>query len=154
MSLKKKILWGLATILIAMQFFQPQPNQSDKITDLHVEKLYEMPREVKAILTRSCYDCHSDNTTYPWYRRFQPVAWYMASHIEEGKRELNFSEFGTYSFRKQRNKFRSMSNQVKNEEMPLSSYLLIHRHANLSSEEKQTLVDWFDKKGEGISNVD
>lgn len=65
MSLKKKILWGLATILIAMQFFQPQPNQSDKITDLHVEKLYEMPREVKAILTRSCYDCHSDNTTYP-----------------------------------------------------------------------------------------
>jgi len=154
MSLKHKILLGLAAILIGMQFFQSKPIPSNKTSDAAIEGIYVVPQEVKAILVKSCYDCHSNHTVYPWYHYIQPLGWYMAAHIKEGKKELNFSEFGTYSTRKQRNKFRSMSNQVKEEEMPLSSYVLIHRNAKLSPEEKQILMDWFDKMEEGVSSAD
>lgn len=143
MSLKKKIILGLAVILIGMQFFQPLRNQSDEVTASHIERVYAVPQNVKAILTQSCYDCHSNNTRYPWYSRIQPGAWYMARHIKKGKEELNFSTFGEYSARKQRNKFRAMAGQVKDGEMPLSSYTLIHRNAVLSQDDKQVLINWF-----------
>lgn len=143
MSLKKKIILGLAVILIGIQFFQPLRNQSDEVTASHIERVYNVPQNVKAILTQSCYDCHSNNTRYPWYSRIQPGAWYMARHIKKGKEELNFSTFGEYSARKQRNKFRAMAGQVKDGEMPLSSYTLIHRNAVLSQQDKQVFVNWF-----------
>lgn len=143
MSLKKKIILGLAVILIGIQFFQPLRNQSDEVTASHIERVYAVPQNVKAILTQSCYDCHSNNTRYPWYSRIQPGAWYMARHIKKGKEELNFSTFGDYSARKQRNKFRAMAGQVKDGEMPLSSYTLIHRNAVLSQDDKQVLINWF-----------
>ena len=143
MTIKKKIILGLAVILIGMQFFQPLRNQSDEVTASHIERVYAVPQNVKAILTQSCYDCHSNNTRYPWYSRIQPGAWYMARHIKKGKEELNFSTFGDYSARKQRNKFRAMAGQVKDGEMPLSSYTLIHRNAVLSQDDKQVLINWF-----------
>lgn len=150
MSLKKKIILGLAVILIGMQFFQPLRNQSDEVTASHIERVYNVPQNVKAILTQSCYDCHSNNTRYPWYSRIQPGAWYMARHIKKGKEELNFSTFGEYSARKQRNKFRAMAGQVKDGEMPLSSYTLIHRNAVLSQDDKQVLINWFSTMEDSI----
>ncbi|WDF67127.1 heme-binding domain-containing protein [Sphingobacterium oryzagri] len=143
MSLKKKIILGLAVILIGIQFFQPLRNQSDEVPPTHIERVYAVPQNVKAILVQYCYDCHSNNTLYPWYSRIQPGAWYMAEHIKNGKEELNFSDFGEYSARRQRNKFRAMVGQVKDGEMPLSSYTLIHRNAVLSQEDKQVLIEWF-----------
>ncbi|ULT42958.1 heme-binding domain-containing protein [Niabella defluvii] len=133
----------MAVILIGIQVFQPLRNQSDEVTASHIERVYAVPQNVKAILTQSCYDCHSNNTRYPWYSRIQPGAWYMARHIKKGKEELNFSTFGEYSARKQRNKFRAMAGQVKDGEMPLSSYTLIHRNAVLSQDDKQVLINWF-----------
>lgn len=150
MSLKKKIILGLAVILIGIQFFQPLRNQSDEVTASHIERVYAVPQNVKAILTQSCYDCHSNNTRYPWYSRIQPGAWYMARHIKKGKEELNFSTFGEYSARKQRNKFRAMAGQVKDGEMPLSSYTLIHRNAVLSQDDKQVLINWFSTMEDSI----
>lgn len=150
MSLKKKILVGLAIILIGIQFFQPLQNQSGEVKDTHIEKVYAVPQNVKAVLQTSCYDCHSNNTRYPWYSRIQPGAWFMAKHIKEGKEELNFSDFGSYSTRKQRNKYRSMSNQVNDGTMPLNSYTLIHRNAVLSLEEKQVLTKWFDAMADSL----
>ncbi|WP_262497781.1 MULTISPECIES: heme-binding domain-containing protein [Weeksellaceae] len=116
----------------------------------HIERVYTVPQNVKTILARSCYDCHSNNTRYPWYSRIQPGAWYMAEHIKKGKEELNFSEFGDYSVRRQRNKFRAMAGQVKDGEMPLSSYTLIHRNAVLSPEDKQVLIAWFSTMEDSI----
>lgn len=150
MTIKKKIILGLAVVLIAIQFFQPLRNQSDEVTASHIERVYNVPQNVKAILTQSCYDCHSNNTRYPWYSRIQPGAWYMARHIKKGKEELNFSTFGEYSARKQRNKFRAMAGQVKDGEMPLSSYTLIHRNAVLSPEDKQVLIAWFSTMEDSI----
>ncbi len=150
MSLTKKIILGLAVILIGIQFFQPLRNQSNEVTASDIEKVYVVPQNVKAILVQSCYDCHSNNTSYPWYSRIQPGAWYMAQHIKKGKEELNFSEFGAYSARRQRNKFRAMAGQVKDGEMPLSSYTLIHRNAVLSQEDKQVLMKWFETMEDSI----
>lgn len=144
MSLRKKIILGLILVFCGMQFLQLPRNQSDEMTSLHIERLYAVPENLKAILARSCYDCHSNNTSYPWYSNIQPGAWYMAEHIKKGKKELNFSDFGSYSVRQQRNKFRSMSGQVKKGEMPLTSYTLIHRNAILTEKEKQFLLKWFD----------
>ncbi|CAA7193966.1 heme-binding domain-containing protein [Chryseobacterium potabilaquae] len=150
MSLTKKIILGLTVILIGIQFFQPLRNQSDEVTASHIEKVYAVPQNVKTILVQSCYDCHSNNTRYPWYSRIQPGTWYMAQHIKKGKEELNFSEFGEYSARRQRNKFRTMAGQVKDGEMPLSSYTLIHRNAVLSQEDKQVLMKWFETMEDSI----
>ncbi|MFD1768777.1 heme-binding domain-containing protein [Sphingobacterium suaedae] len=143
MSLKSKIIGGVAVILIGLQFFQPSPNQSDEVSVIHIERMYAVPPKVKAILVRSCYDCHSASTNYPWYSRIQPVAWYIAEHIKKGKATLNFSNFGEYSPRRQRNKFRAMTAQVKDGEMPLTSYTRMHRHAVLSKADKQVLITWF-----------
>ncbi len=150
MTIKKKIILGLAVILIVMQFFQPARNQSDKVPATHIERMFAVPQNVKAILVQSCYDCHSNNTRYPWYSRIQPGAWYMAEHIKNGKEELNFSDFGEYSARRQRNKFRAMAGQVKDGEMPLSSYTLIHRNAVLSNDDRQVLLEWFGKMEDSI----
>jgi len=150
MSLTKKIILGLAVIVIGIQFFQPLRNQSNEVTASHIEKVYVVPQNVKAILVQSCYDCHSNNTSYPWYSRIQPGAWYMAEHIKNGKEELNFSDFGEYSARRQRNKFRAMAGQVKDGEMPLSSYTLIHRNAVLSNDDRQVLLEWFGEMEDSI----
>lgn len=134
---------GPAVILIGIQFFQPPRNQSDDVPASHIERVYAVPQNVKTILVQSCYDCHSNNTSYPWYSSIQPGAWYMAKHIRKGKEELNFSDFGKYSARRQRNKFSAMAGQIKDGEMPLSSYTLIHRNAVLSQEDKRVLMEWF-----------
>ena len=90
----------------------------------------------------SCYNCHSNNTQYPWYNKIQPVAWFLEGHIKKAKEELNFSEFGDYSKRRQKNKLKSIINQIRDNEMPLSSYTLIHRDAILSESEKSELENW------------
>ncbi|MGV3460271.1 MAG: heme-binding domain-containing protein [Flavobacterium sp.] len=152
MSLTKKILWALAVLLIGLQFFQPIRNDSGVVNPTHIERLYAIPPDIKAILVRSCYDCHSDRTRYPWYSRIQPGAWYMSGHIEKGKEELNLSRFGEYSARRQRNKLRAMSGQIKSGEMPLASYTLIHGEADLSQHEKQVLMDWLEALQDSIKN--
>ncbi|TDS08936.1 heme-binding protein [Sphingobacterium paludis] len=141
---------GLAIALLILQFFQPSLNRSDELSAAHIENVYVLPENVKAILVQSCYDCHSNNTRYPWYSRIQPGAWFMAKHIQHGKAEVNFSDFGEYSVRRRRSKFRAMSGQIKNGEMPLWSYTLMHHHAVLSTEDKHILMDWFGRMEDSI----
>ena len=95
MTIKKKIILGLAVVLIAIQFFQPLRNQAVEVPATHIERVYTVPQNVKAILVQSCYDCHSNNTHYPWYSRIQPGAWYMAEHIKRGKRNSTLANLAT-----------------------------------------------------------
>lgn len=90
----------------------------------------------------SCYDCHSNNTTYPWYSEIQPVAWWLADHVKEGKSELNFSEFATYTAKKGDHKLDEFIKMLKEGEMPLTSYTLIHGDAKLTAEQIVELTDW------------
>jgi hypothetical protein len=87
-------------------------------------------------------DCHSNNTNYPWYASVQPLAWWIDHHIEEGKGELNFSEFASYKPKKARHKLDEVAEQVEIHEMPLNSYTFIHAEARLTAAERKLLSDW------------
>ena len=138
-----KIVASVALIaLIVIQFFPKQYNESETVPASDFIATYNPPKEVEGILRASCYDCHSNNTNYPWYNQIQPVNWYLADHVDEGKRELNFSEFGGYSAKRAAHKLEEVIKEVKNDKMPLESYTLIHSQAKLSEQDKKVIMDW------------
>lgn len=142
MKVLKPILVVLLIVLIIIQFFHPAKNISAAQSPNDIAAVYNEPDNVRTILNKACNDCHSNNTRYPWYNNIQPVAWLLDHHVQEGKHELNFNEFGTYPVRKQYHKLEEVTEQVKEGEMPLSSYTLIHTDAKLIDQEKATLTDW------------
>lgn len=144
MSLGRKILFTVFILIVIMQFIQPD-RTSETTQSLDITKAYTVPANIQAILTRSCYDCHSNSTRYPWYTYIQPLGWWMASHIREGKSELNFDEFGDYSSRRQKSKIKAIAESIKDETMPLPSYTLMHRSAKLSEKDKKLLIQWLDE---------
>lgn len=140
----KKIIYLLIVLFIIIQFFHPQKNinASPAATANDITQAFQVPDSVLQILKTSCYDCHSNNTAYPWYAEIQPVAWWLNHHVDEGKREVNFNEFASYSPRRQFKKFKEIIEQVKEDEMPLGSYTLIHRDAILGKDKKLALSGW------------
>jgi hypothetical protein len=128
---------------VIIQFIRPERNVSEEIiTARDVSKVHQIPENVHQILMKKCYDCHSNNTTYPWYINFQPVGWWLAHHIDEGKEELNFSEFATYDKKKADHKLEEIGEVLEDGSMPLKSYTLIHAEAKISDEEKQAVNAW------------
>jgi len=140
----KKIVFVLLIILIVIQFFHPARNKAEGEQPNNVSKLYPVSSDVKNILDKACMDCHSNNTAYPWYSKIQPVDWWMTHHVNEGKRELNFDEFATYNLRRQYHKLEEVMKQVKDNEMPISSYTWIHKDAILTTAEQNGLINWAD----------
>jgi hypothetical protein len=138
----KKIILGIVVLLVIIQFFRPEKNSSTGISENHISKKYATPDEVKIILDKACYDCHSNNTNYPWYANFQPVAWWLDHHVDEGKGEINFDEFLTYPAKKARHKMEEVNEMVKEGEMPLNSYTWVHKDAVLTQAEKLVLAEW------------
>ena len=136
----KKIVGIVCLVFIGLQFI-PRPKKNNAAVS-GISPVFQTNPRVLAILEKSCLDCHSNNTTYPWYASVQPLSMWINNHIEEGKDELNFAEFHTYSLKKQQHKLKELVEQVEEGEMPMSSYTLIHRSARLTSEEKKTLIDW------------
>lgn len=142
MKLFKKILLALLIVFIIIQFIRPAHNTSEQALPTDIAKIYAVPDSVQHLLNIACYDCHSDNTRYPYYANVQPGAWIMARHVRHGKADLNFSVFGTYSKRKQQSKLKAIVSQIKDDEMPLTSYKLMHADARLSKEEKDLIINW------------
>jgi len=141
MKVVKKIGFLLLIIFLVLQAFRPVKNNSgNKEND--ISTVYPVPENVQKIFTESCYNCHSNNTDYPWYANIQPVAWWLDDHIKEGKKELNFNEFAKYRIAKQYRKLEECIDEVKEGEMPLESYTIIHRNTKLSPEEKETIFNW------------
>jgi hypothetical protein len=95
-----------------------------------------------SLLKVSCYDCHSNHTDYPWYSKITPVNWWLNNHINEGKKELNFSTFSTGSFKRKDKKMKEIDEQVDKHEMPLDSYLWIHKDAKLNDAQRKLIIDW------------
>lgn len=144
----KKILLGLAILLLAIQFIRPAKNQAEGVSANDISLVYTtMPRDIQVMLQKKCYDCHSNNTVYPWYSNVQPVAWWLADHVKEGKEHLNFAEFKTYDTKKATHKLEEIVEEVTKGEMPLDSYTLIHRDAVVSSEEQVALRNWIASLG-------
>ena len=145
MKVFKIIAVVLLVAFVGIQFIPTNRNHSEEVPPSDFMLVKNVPTEVKSILMISCYDCHSNNTHYPWYQKVQPVSWYLEGHIEDGKEELNFSDFGSYSDRMQKAKMRSIISQVEDGKMPLPSYTLLHPEAELTAEEKQLLVKWIEE---------
>ncbi|AMM52854.1 cytochrome C [Rufibacter sp. DG15C] len=147
MKTKTKILWAIVGLLVLIQFIRidktnpPADPAQDFIT------LKNPPQEVAHILKASCYDCHSNHTTYPWYTNVAPVSWWVKRHINEGRDELNFSEWGNYTAKRAAHKLDESYELVAEGEMPLSSYTLIHANARLSEPQKQQLLAWLKTQG-------
>src|SRR6185369_7773704 len=138
----RKILWLLLLGIIIIQFIHPKPNKSKGDQPNYIGKVYPVPEKVHAILVKACFDCHSNNTRYPWYSNLQPADWWMAGHIRKGKAELNLDDFTKRSPRYQYNKMEAVADEVKKGDMPLNSYLWIHKDAKLTDDEKNTIMDW------------
>lgn len=140
--MKRKILIALLFIFIVIQFIRPAKNQSGKIAADDITQHFTVPQNVQIILQRSCNDCHSNNTHYPWYSNIQPVYWWLQKHINDGKKELNFSTFARYTPKRQVHKLNETIEQIKSGEMPLNSYLWIHHDAQLDTADQKILTDW------------
>lgn len=146
----KKVLIALLIVFVGIQFIPTKRNHSNKILPTDITLIYNVPQNVQSIFETSCYNCHSNNTTYPWYNKVQPIAWLLQFHIEEGKKEINFSEFGSYSKRKQKSKLKAMANQIKDGDMPLFSYTLMHRNARITKNKKIVLLNWINKEIDAV----
>jgi len=130
---------------VGIQFIPTSLNQSDIIPKEDIIQYYNPPEGISAMLKNSCYDCHSNNTAYPWYNKIQPISWLLQGHIDKAKEELNFSNFKTYSKRKQKSKLKSIISQIEDNEMPLKGYVLMHENAKLSDKDKTVLTSWVEK---------
>lgn len=151
MKRTKVVLLTLFALFLIIQLIRPVRNERGQAPEADISSLYEMPEQVNGIFRRACYDCHSNSTIYPWYANIQPLGWWLAEHIREGKEELNFNEFGTYSLRKQKSKLKSIAGSIEDNSMPLSSYTLIHKNATLSLRDKALVMDWLNSTRERIS---
>lgn len=151
MKLVKKLTLSFLGLLGAVQFIQPRQNKSDKILSTDITLVSDIPDDVLSILNTSCFDCHSNNSNYPWYTYVQPVGWLINKDIQKGKSQLNLSDFGAYSQRRQKSKLISIQNRINDGTMPLHSYVRIHKNASLSESEKKLLLDWISGVTDSLS---
>jgi|SRR5210317_428086 hypothetical protein len=142
MKIVKIIALILLVGFVGIQFVPTDLNQSDTVPKTDFLLVNNTQENISALLQESCYDCHSNNTEYPWYNKVQPAAWYLEDHIQEGKDELNFNEWAEYSDRRKNSKLRSIISQIEEDKMPLDSYTLIHKDAILSDEDKRVIIDY------------
>lgn len=153
----KKVLKIVVLVLFAafviIQFIRSDFTNPPVDAAQTLETTAQVPDNVDKILMRSCGDCHTNNTAYPWYSNIQPTAWFLAGHIKEGRQQLNFSEWGTYNNRRRKRKLGEICEQVENREMPLPSYLWIHWNAKLSDEEIKKVCDWTESEAAKIPEV-
>ena len=132
----RRALWvGLAALVIAQAF------RIDK-TNPPVQQDVAAPPEVDLLLRRACYDCHSNETVWPWYSDVAPLSWLLARDVREGRRELNFSTWNAYDAKKKAKKLKETAEEVAEEEMPPWFYVAAHRHAALSPADVERLRAW------------
>lgn len=145
MKLGKKIAWALLLVFVGMQFIRPEKNQDS--TDHLSAFLSETnpPAEVRELLKTSCYDCHSNQTEYPWYNAVAPVSYWLADHVNEGKEHLNFSAWNTYDAKRRDHKLEEVVEMVEEGEMPLNEYTWTHEGARLTEAQRKAITEWAEK---------
>lgn len=142
MQVIKKISFGLLLMFVVIQLIPKAVNKNKQISTTDITKKYEIPDQIQSVFKKACFDCHSNNTSYPWYAHIQPFRFMLDRHVRDGKADLNFSEFGSYSEKRQFNKLKAIGESVEDETMPLRSYELFHPEARLSKREKDLVIKW------------
>lgn len=141
------IIIGIASVVI--QFFRPDRTNPPVDPTRSIFAVTQVPPDIAALLKNSCFDCHSNETHWPFYSNVAPASWLVADDVHEGRRHLNFSEWGTYSARKQASKMDKIRDEVDEGGMPLPKYLLLHGNAKLSAGDRKAIIDWAAKQGRG-----
>lgn len=140
--MKKKIGIGLLVVLVLIQFIRPEANDGQADTSQDITHAVQVPATVLTTLKTACYDCHSNHTNAVWYANINPIGWWLNHHIEEGKAELNFSEFATYKPKRADHKLEEIAEEVEEGHMPISSYTFMHADAKLSKVQIEEIVAW------------
>jgi hypothetical protein len=141
----------LATGFVIIQFVRPARTNPPVDPAKSIEANLQVSPQVEAIFERSCNDCHSNKTVWPWYSNVAPVSWFLVSHVNEGRGQMNLSEWGSYDKDKQSHRLRDICEQVQDGGMPLSTYTPLHPGSKLSAEDKKTLCDWANSERARIS---
>jgi len=137
---------GFLALVIGIQLIRPARTNPVVVPSRTLEAVVPVPPQVESILQRACYDCHSDLTSWPWYSNVAPVSWFVIDHVDSGRRHVNFSEWlrrdtkdpAQYT----RERFQAICKQVETRNMPLTSYLLVHRAAGLSQNDIEMICLW------------
>jgi hypothetical protein len=154
--LRKLLKWTaivLVVLLVGIQLKRPARTNPPVDEAQTIEAHTQITPEVKDILNRSCYDCHSNKTVWPWYTNVAPISWWIVNHIDEGRRNLNLSHWGKLDNNRQDRKLRQICDEVEDGAMPLSSYLPMHPNAKLSDQDKKMLCDWTVAERERLSGA-
>ena len=142
----------LAALFVGLQFVRPDFSNPAVVESEALRASAVVPDDVARVLSRSCNDCHSNETVYPWYSKVTPFNWFLADHIDAGRHDLNFSVWNTYSQDKKLRKLDEICEQVEHGYMPLPSYLWIHRDAVLGTGDAELLCNWTRMERERISS--
>lgn len=136
---RRILRWVLLGILVLFVGLQLVPAER---TNPPVASPIQVPQDVQTVLRRACYDCHSHETHWPWYSYVAPISWRVVSHVDHGRRDLNFSEWPVFDFELQGLAFRDIEEQLDEGTMPLRDYLWLHPEARLSEEDRKLLLQW------------
>ena len=140
--MKKILIWGIPLVIVLIQFVPVNRNNPEVIAAESITSQLTGQPEVEKILRNACFDCHSNESKYPWYSYVAPASWFIQDHINEGREELNFSIWNTYSEKRKDHKLEETIELVEKRIMPMESYLILHSEAKLTSEQIQLLGDW------------
>lgn len=139
----KILLLLFLVVFIVIQFVnRPEKTTTAEVTPAHITKQLQVPANVESILKRSCYDCHSNHTVWPWYSSIAPASWLLTDDVEVGRKKMNFSEWTSLSDAKKEARLNEICEEIRSDEMPLPPYLLLHGDAKLTPEEKDILCAW------------
>lgn len=139
----KKIIFWIAVIFLGIQLIPVDRENKPVAKKDNFVDIYKTPDDIKVILKNACYDCHSNETEYPDYSYVAPISWTVKDHINDGREHLNFSEWGSYNKDLKQNAIEKTISTVRDLQMPLPSYIGYHPKANLTTEQRKALENYF-----------
>jgi hypothetical protein len=152
----KKILWWVAVIVpaifILIQLGQPDRSNPPIDQSITIAAQAEFARPVSELIKASCFDCHSNETRWPWYSYVAPVSWLVADDVANGRRHLNFSEWGKYPKSKRVLKLGQIYEQVSKGDMPIQKYLFLHSDARLTAADRDSITDWTERERDKLTD--
>ena len=145
MKVLKVLKWLVIVVAVALVLIQfKRPARANPPVN-EAQTIYaqtQMTPQISGVLDRSCRDCHSNKTVWPWYTNVAPISWFIADHVDEGRRHLNLSEWTSYDKNRQGKKLQQMCDEVTDGAMPLSTYTPLHSGSKLSPDDVKTLCAW------------
>lgn len=142
MKAYRKIGILLLMLLVVMQFIQPKKNRAEGLGEGDISNVYALPDGLHELFRKKCYDCHSNNTRYPWYFNVQPIGWWLAAHVHDGKEHLNFSEFKRYDAKKANHALEEIGEVIEEGSMPIKAYTMFHADSKITPEEAAKINAW------------